>query len=372
VRVRAVVATAEAAMRASREAVLQLEPGREDEVELAFADDIVVQGTVRQGEAPVARALVRFSRSSDTGSGGTALTDAAGHYEIAGLEAGRYDVNVQGPGARLGTETTLTSSTQLDLDVTGAVLRGLVRDAAGGKPLAGVAVSLWREEAAGKTPAASFTTDATGAFRAEELREGRYRVLTSKAGYGQEVQEIELPHGGEADVQLELSAADGLGLQVVDGRDGRPLDAIVVVRDAAKHIVANQHAGVQEDGSVTLALAPGAYVLSTSASGYGTATLPVSAPGRGLRVPLLPGGTLVIDSGRDLRGKVRLVRPDGEDYIRCWCNGIADITVRGRHTSVPNITAGAYTLEMTDEFDKPAGTQPVAIKEGETTTVRVE
>jgi hypothetical protein len=102
---------------------------------------------------------------------------------------------------------------------------------------------------------------------------------------------------------------------VVDARDGRALDAIVVVRDMARQIVANQHSGVGPQGELNIPLAPGPYLLSTSAGGYGTVTRPVTAPAQGLRVGLTPGGTLVIESPRDLRGRVRLIQPDGEEYV---------------------------------------------------------
>ena len=103
------------------------------------------------------------------------------------------------------------------------------------------------------------------------------------------------------------------------------------------------------DGSLSIALADGPYLLSTSASGYGTATLHVSAPAREIRVGLTPGGTLVVESERELRGRVRLVRPDGLEYVQCWCNGIADIEVKGRRTTIENITPDRYAFELVEE-----------------------
>lgn len=136
---------------------------------------------------------------------------------------------------------------------------------------------------------------------------------------------MELARGATAEVLFELQPASGVSVKVTDARDGRTLEAIVVVRDGAKRIVANHHAGQEADGAVNIPLADGPYVLSTSATGYGTRTLPITAPSKGLEVGLTPGGTLVIESARNLRGRIRLVDPDGEEYVRCWCNGIADI-----------------------------------------------
>ena len=117
--------------------------------------------------------------------------------------------------------------------------------------------------------------------------------------------------------------------------------------------------------------ADGSYLLSTSASGYGTVAVPVTAPTQGLRIGLTPGGTLVIESERDLRGRVRLVQPDGEEYVRCWCNGIADIQFKGRRTSVENVTPGRYTVET---VDAPEATAPraVVVREGQTSTIAIE
>ncbi|HWX24494.1 MAG TPA: hypothetical protein VN083_05600 [Vicinamibacteria bacterium] len=66
------------------------------------------------------------------------------------------------------------------------------------------------------------------------------------------------------------------------------------------------------------------------------------------------------------------MQPDGEEYVRCWCNGIADITLNGRRTSVPNITPGSYTVELVDPMCAVAGGNVVAIREGQVSTVRID
>jgi hypothetical protein len=99
----------------------------------------------------------------------------------------------------------------------------------------------------------------------------------------------------------------------------------------------------------------------------------VTAPGRGLRVPLTPGGTLVIESARELKGRVRLVRPDGEEYVRCWCNGIAGIELSGRRTTTENVAPGSYTVEVVDAAGKPvASPASVVIEEGRTASLQLQ
>jgi hypothetical protein len=98
----------------------------------------------------------------------------------------------------------------------------------------------------------------------------------------------------------------------------------------------------------------------------------VTAPGRGLRIGLTPGGTLVLDSERDLRGRIRLVKPDGEEYVRCWCNGIAEIQLTGRHTKVENVTPGTYSIQVVDHSGATRTGPTIAIEEGGVATVTLE
>jgi hypothetical protein len=355
--------------RSSRPVELTLAANSETEVVLEFPDDVVIRGLVTRDGTPVPFAGVNFSREDGTSSATRA--DAHGVYQIVGVDPGRYSVSVTAtdPQTAFSTEYVVVDSAELDIDIAGATLTGRAVRADTGAPVAGVDVSLFRA-GEGQT-ASTASTNAQGAFSARSLREGTYRVVTSKAGFGQVAREVELTRQSPADLTLALEPAEGVGLTVVDGRDGRTLDAIVVVRDAQKHIVANQHSGVGADGAINIPLADGSYVLSTSATGYGTATLPVTAPSSGLKVALTPGGTLVLASERSLHGRVRLIQPDGEEYVRCWCNGIAAIQLKGRRTTVENVAAGSYTVEVVDGIEGIAP-RPAVVREGQTTTVTLE
>ena len=369
VTVRAEAMSMNGTQRSSRPLELTLAAGSETDVVVEFPDEVVIGGLITRDGTPVPFAGVAFARDDVAASATRA--DARGAYEIVGVDPGPYSVAVTAtdPQATFATEYVVTGSAQFDVDIAGAVLTGRAVRADTGAPVPGVEVSLFRA-GEGRTSATA-STNAQGAFSARSLRDGAYRVVTSKAGLGQVVREVELARNSPVDVTLELSPAEGVSLTVVDGRDGRTLDAIVVVRDAQKRIVANQHAGVGADGVVNVALADGSYVLSTSATGYGTATLPVTAPGAGLKVALTPGGTLLLASEKSLHGRVRLLQPNGEEYVRCWCNGIAEIELKGRRTTVENVTAGPYTVELVDGALGIAP-RPVVIREGQTTTVTLE
>jgi len=366
VRVRAVaVSLTTGVTRMSRSVELSLAPGSQTSTVLEFSNDITISGTVTKDGAGVPYTTVSFSGGADQDA--TTRTDARGAYQAVGLEPGGYNVRVMGDNVSFTTRYVVTASATLDIDITGGSIAGRVVRADGGTPVAGVEVSFFRIGVDENTPLSSATTGSQGAFLQRALPEGRYRLITSKGGFGQEVREVEVQRGGTIEAILELTPAEGLNVTVVDARDQRPLDAIVVVRDQGRHIVANRHSGVGVDGVLNIPLASGSYSLSTSASGYGTATLKVTAPGQGLRIGLTPGGALVIESGRDLRGRVRLMQPDGEEYVRCWCNGIADIELKGKRTVVENVTPGNYMVELVDE--PGSAPQPVVVVDGQMSTV---
>jgi hypothetical protein len=360
-------------MRSSRPVELTLAAGAEIETVLEFASDVAIKGVVIKGGSPVPGAMVSFAPTGRADFGTMGRTDARGAYEVVGLDPGPHKVSVYGTGVSYSMDYTVSGSAELDIDVTGGTVSGRVARADTGAPVSGAEVLFFLLGGRENSPTASATTGAQGGFSQGSLREGRYRLITSKAGFGQEQREIEVGRGSAAEVTFELQPADGVSLSVVDARDGRPLEATVVVRDEARRIVANRHSGVGEDGVLNIPLSNGPYLLSTSASGYGTATLPVKAPSRGLRVGLTPGGTLRIESLRDLRGRIRLVQPDGEEYVRCWCNAIADIELGGRVTTVENVTPGSYTLELElVGAEEPAATRPVLVQEGQVTIVAIE
>ena len=215
-------------------------------------------------------------------------------------------------------------------------------------------------------------TNDPGSFDAPSLREGRYRLVTSKKGYGQQVREVDVARGAAADVVLELQPADGVTVTVTDARDGRPLEAIVVVRDAERRIVANRHAGANAEGAVTIPLADGAVPPvhvgervrdrdpahhAPRSAGCGSASRPAerSSSSRPSAIP----------------GRIRLVQPDGEEYVRCWCNGIAEIKLDGRRTTVENVAAGSYTMELVGAPGRTFS-QAIVIQEGQTTTVTID
>ena len=193
-------------------------------------------------------------------------------------------------------------------------------------------------------------------------------VVASKRGYANASDDVTA--SGNASVVLQLARTPGAVVRIVDARDGRTLTGYVIARGAAPGVVASADE-TDPDGTVTLPLAPGSYRISASAEGYGSHTIAASVPADEIRVPLPRGGSLSIKSNVEARGSARLIQPDGEEYVRCWCNGVAAIKLEGKMTLVDRISPGSYVLEVTLPDGKPKRF-PVSVIEGRTATVLID
>ena len=147
------------------------------------------------------------------------------------------------------------------------------------------------------------------------------------------------------------------------------LSGYVVVREAARDIQVPVSHEEQGDGSLRLPLPPGQYRVSVSANRYASQTVRTTIPGPEVRVALTPGGTVIIHAAPDAKKKVRFVLPNGEEYVRCYCNGIAEIRLDGAVTRVENVAPGSYRMEVLDGAGKVEQTHPVVVIEGQPTSV---
>jgi len=133
------------------------------------------------GAAPIAGARVV------DGSGGTATTDANGHYSISGLPASSRLISVTRGGFLTGTRTiTMTGDTQLDIRlerVQSYVLSGVVFEItdAGRVPLEGV--ELYCDSCGGPDGHTYVRTNADGFYSLEWTANGVHPLFVTKAGY---------------------------------------------------------------------------------------------------------------------------------------------------------------------------------------------
>jgi hypothetical protein len=55
--------------------------------------------------------------------------------------------------------------------------------------------------------------------------------------------------------------------------------------------------------------------------------------------------------------------PNGEEYVRCWCNRIAEIRIEGAITGIENVAAGSYSF-VVSEKDGSTTSYPITVIEG--------
>lgn len=350
-------------MRRSPKVTVELQPGAELRVDLAFPPEVAVRGHVTRGGAPLAGAKIAF-----TGTGGaTAMSGADGGYQTA-LDPGEYDVSLSMDEKRLpfAQHVVVKQASELDFHIDAAMVSASVVDAESGEPVGGATVTL---SLRGEThDVASGTTGRDGMASIEVQQGMALTVIASKSGYANASDDV--TPSGNAAVTLKLLRTPGAVVRIVDVRDGRTLSGYVIARDTSGRVVASADQA-DPDGTVTLPVAEGSYRFSASAEGYGSHTVKASVPSSEVRVPLPRGGNLSLRSSRDVRGTARLIQPDGEEYVRCWCSGIAAIKLEGPITFVDRISPGSYVLEVTLRDGKPKQFS-VSVIEGQTTIVPID
>jgi len=350
--------------RSSKKVVIDVTEGSETRADLAFGTAVVVQGRVTRANGPVAGVTVTFYGPSNA----NVITGPDGEYE-AKLDPGEYDVSIVAADSKplpFSEHVIVNGAAEINLRIDTAVISTAVIDVESGQPIAGATVSASRH---GETHTLSSSiTAADGTASLDVTRRERMTITASKDSYANASQDV-TPSDNQS-VALRLLRSPGAIVRIVDVRDGRTLSGYVIARDQSGRVLASANEP-EADGTVTLALPPGRYTFSASAEGFGSHTVKTEVPSGEIRIPLTRGGSLTIRSNNDLRATARLIQPDGEEYVRCWCSGIAEIKIDSRMTLVDRIAPGPYTLEVLPSGGK-AKRFPVSVVEGQTTIVPIE
>lgn len=352
-----------AGFRTSNKVTVDVVTGSEAQVELVFASQVGVHGRVTTNGAPLPNVTVNFSGENDT----SAPTSADGTYQTT-MDPGEYNVTLSANSHSLpfSQHVVVKDASAFDFNVDGATIIATVIDAGTNQPIAGASVTTSKR---GETHTmATATTGSDGKASLDVARGDVVTVIASHRGHANASQDVSA--GDAAAVTLALHAAPGAVVRIVDVRDGRTLSGYVIARDPSGRVVASSDE-TDPDGTSTLPLAEGAYQVSASAEGYGSHTVNAQIPSGEIRVPLPRGGSLSLRTTTHIRGSARLIQPDGQPYVRCWCSGIAEITIASPATLVDRIAPGAYTLEIT-----PVGMKskqiPVTVIEGQTVNVSLD
>ncbi len=349
--------------------------GQSHQVDLEFRSDIVISGRVsRNGKAADFSSVSFMPSDARLQSRGSGATDAEGRYSISGLEPGDYNVSVMDQNTLQPYRTTykVTGSANFDIDVRGATLRGRVVDAESGEGIPDARISLSQK---GDRPSPTMFQPSTvsawdGNFTLEHVPAGSYQLLAQKQGWGHQILDLSVEGEFAQDALVKLSKNDGLVLRVVDARDGRPLAANVLAKDASNRIAYQGFGSREADGSTRISIAAGTYRVAIGAGGYATRTVMVAVPGE-TSIGLTPGGAISVTVSEPDRQMGRLLLATGEAYLRNPWSPNSDFALNPGGNVLANILPGGYTLVTLDEKGQVKKSQQITVTEGQTTEVRM-
>ncbi|MEK6375014.1 MAG: carboxypeptidase-like regulatory domain-containing protein [Acidobacteriota bacterium] len=343
--------------RRSRPKTVMVEHGSAPAVEINFEDGFIVRGRVTFNGIATATGNINFSPMAPRGdhSGGFGRVNG-GSYEVGGLAAGEYNVNVNSPDGSWRGKYVVSGPGTFDIDVRGATLRGRVVNAESGAPVADANVGV-----SGKPPNAFGTalSDSEGRFAVPALGDGKYTLSVQRETFALSQQEVTISGGVVPDVEVRLEAGTPTTFVVADAVTGVALTGANVWVDSGGKRVGNGF--IRSEEGVRLWLQPGRYTASANAPGYpGGSKTEFTVPGPAVRLLLSRGGTLVVVSKTSQFARLR----NAAGYNRL---------LRLQEGTFGQLPAGEFTLEVLDDKQQQVVKRlPVMIAAGERTTVTVE
>ncbi|MBL4848511.1 MAG: carboxypeptidase regulatory-like domain-containing protein [Planctomycetes bacterium] len=290
---------------------VRLEPSQTTSVELRLEEaSASVTGVVIKAGKPLAGTQVAVYREGNLMAGfARTMTDDEGRFSAEGLSAGTYVVSANGAAK---TSVTLSNNTPVEvrLEIKAGVVAGSLIGP-DGQPAVAAGVTLQRldEVSLEDTFKPQSQTDDLGTFRIEDVRPGRYRLLSHVPGVGA-TRGIEFTLGADearTGLELKLGVGGGLTLEVMRA-DGKPAaGAQITLYHLELAVFSNQIGGwnaastpvTNRHGKATLThLIPGTYALFVGSTSHQMAVVSQIQVSDGAsqtrRLDLTPGGSLEI------------------------------------------------------------------------------
>ena len=325
------------------------------EVELPFEAGFTLTVRVLRDDQPVEGAMVYASPASrDTGTNGSATTDASGSCRLTGLKAGTYSMvaySMAMSSAAPEQKVDVNSDRTLEFILPAGRLAGRVVASESGQPLADVQVTIRSTNADGSFGFThNATTDDAGRFQLTGLEAGSLSLTAQKKSYLVETRAVSAD--AAEDLVIEMIRGDGLDVTGRDGLLGTPLGSFSArVFDGTGAELATSYVRLDSSGRGEIpSLNPGSYSIIATSNGFAPAAFDgVPIPGPALAVMLTPGGTLDIDvpperlTGGPLACLV--VGPRGLPLaFRQWGNR-GNLSLAGASTHLTNFPAVSGTLK---------------------------
>ncbi len=240
------------------------------------------------------------------------IADAGGLFVIDGLTEGRYVVEASyqgyGPAIALGVfpgDPDVRLVLQAGRSVTGIVLHG-------DEPVPHAVVHLGGP---GTFPQRSVVSDASGQFRIDGVRPGRYEVIAAApglgTGFGGRIAIDDTANAEPITIELPAARAPTTTLDIVDAATGDPVVAGVVTVAEASLYVLSLSTLVSNGGAVFDVLPPDTYAMRVRAPGYlpWEGELVVNREDTDVRIELSQGATIrgtVRDAANNALSRVQL------------------------------------------------------------------
>ena len=178
------------------------------------------------------------------------------------------------------------------------------------------------------------------------------------------------------DLELRLSAVEGISFEVVDAAGHTPLAVQVAVVDAAGELLTGARYATSGAGRVRMTTVPdGAWELLVVAGDSVTAHLPIIAPGPQGGVRLERGGSVrILRADLSHKTSVRLTATagGGAHQTVTWAGTLRDRWQLWRGgVTVGNLAPGAWTVTAATE-DGRSWTETVTVAAGETVEIVLE
>jgi hypothetical protein len=334
----------------------------------------IINGTVRVGGQPVAKASVSAEDDRGPTSAVTATSDAEGKFTLRGLKPGRITVNLMTEGGLAGTERTriddVTKPASVEFEFGSASVRALLVASDGKTPVSGAWVmveGLEKKEGAEvwESIKAQVNSDQQGVISVTGLDPATYRLRVNGSGYAAlSTAAFTLGDKEAKDIgTIRLQPGGAVTGRVADD-SGSPVEGIgVSVKNPRGEDVFLFNIGTTgSDGRFSLSgIELGEYTLKFEGKGFAPVSKPVTvgAGGAVVDVVLRRGGSVVVrvsdERGEPVAGaRVVLYDATGKRVERTLSVASlfdADMTKIGvsGSTTIPDLAPGSYRVSATKE-----------------------